>query len=97
MENEKEIFNFRNIAYTSLTAILLLVILSTYGIMGLISKTMPGEVGFVFGILFSVFVCMMIYIYLGILRTAEVDREDELEEVIRSVESDQDEEEDFEE
>lgn len=88
-----EVVNFRNIAYVSLSIIVMLLILVAYIVIGIMSKNMPGDVGFVFGVIVSIFTYLVVYIYMGIFRIAEIDREDALEEAIRFAELDRDEEE----
>ena len=88
-----EVVNFRNIAYVSLSIIVMLLILVAYIVIGIMSKNMPGDVGFVFGVIVSIFTYLVVYIYIGIFRIAEIDREDALEEAIRFAELDRDEEE----
>lgn len=88
-----EVVNFRNIAYVSLSIIVMLLILVAYIVIGIMSKNMPGDVGFVFGVIVSIFTYLVIYIHIGIFRIAEIDREDALEEAIRFAELDRDEEE----
>lgn len=90
--NEMKVVNFRNVAYVSLTIIVMLLVTVAYIVIGEISKSMPGEIGFVFGVMVSVFACLMMYIYVGIFKLAELCRENALEEAIISEESDRDEE-----